>query len=86
MHSRDQTSLQALQAIHDTSVMNHLQEHILLAWSQNLPISGDKPSCKYVTEFAKRGLIHAPNFPTLTNHNFIFKQAIKLNFSVLLVQ
>ena len=38
-----------------------------------------------VTEFAKRGLIHASNFPTLTSHNFIFKQAIKLKFSVLLV-
>ena len=40
----------------------------------------------YVTEFAKRGLIHASIFPTFTNHNFICKQAIKLNFSVLLEQ
>ena len=39
-----------------------------------------------VTEFAKRGLIHASDFPTLTRHNFICKQAIKLTFSVLLVQ
>ena len=27
----------------------------------------------YVTEFAKRGLIHAFDFPTLTSHNFICK-------------
>ena len=40
----------------------------------------------YVTEFAKRGLIHTSNFPNLTNHNFICKQAIKLNVSALLVQ
>ena len=40
----------------------------------------------YVTEFAKRGLIHASDFPTLTKHNFICKQAIKLKFSVLLAQ
>ena len=40
----------------------------------------------YVTEFAKRGLIHASNFRTLTSHYFICKQAIKLKFSVLLVQ
>ena len=40
----------------------------------------------YVTEFGKRGLIHASNFPTLTSHNFICKQAIKLKFSVLLIQ
>ena len=40
----------------------------------------------YVTEFAKRGLLHASNFPTLTSHNFICKQAIKPTFSVLLVQ
>ena len=40
----------------------------------------------YVTKFAKRVLIHASNFSTLTSHNFIFKQAIKLNVSVLLVQ
>ena len=39
-----------------------------------------------VTEFAKRGLIHASDFPTLTSHNFICKQAITLKFSVLLVQ
>ena len=38
----------------------------------------------YVTEFAKRGLIHASNFPNWTRHNFTFKQAIKLKFSVLL--
>ena len=41
---------------------------------------------KYVTKFAKRGLIHASDFPTLTKHNFICKQAIKLKFSVLLAQ
>ena len=40
----------------------------------------------YVTEFAKRGLIHASSFPTLTSYNFICKQAIKLKFLVLLVQ
>ena len=40
----------------------------------------------YVTDIAKRGLIHASNFPTLTSHNVICKQAIKLKFSVLLVQ
>ena len=40
----------------------------------------------YVTEFAKRGLIHASNFPTLMSHNFICKRAIKLKFSVILVQ
>ena len=43
-------------------------------------------SVSFVTEFVKRGLIHASNFPTLTSHNFICKQAIKLKFSVLLVQ
>ena len=40
----------------------------------------------YVTEFAKRGLIHASDFLTLMSHNFICKQAIRLKFSVLLVQ
>ena len=39
-----------------------------------------------VTEFAKRDLIHASNFPTLMRHKFICKQAIKLIFSVLLVE
>ena len=39
-----------------------------------------------VTEFAKKGLIHASNFPNLTSYNFIYKQGIKLQFSVLLVQ
>ena len=42
--------------------------------------------CAYVTEFAKRGLIHAFDFPTLTRHNFIGTQAIRLKISVLLVQ
>ena len=40
----------------------------------------------FVAEFAKRGLIHASNFPTLMSHNFICKQATWLKFSVLLVQ
>ena len=40
----------------------------------------------YVTEFAKRGLIHPSDFPTLKRHNFILKQAIRLKGSVLLVQ
>ena len=40
----------------------------------------------YVTKFAKRGLIHASDFPTLTKHNIICKQAIRLKFSVVLVQ
>ena len=39
----------------------------------------------FVTEFVKKGLIHASDFPTLTSHNFICKQAIRLKFSVLLV-
>ena len=34
-----------------------------------------------MTEFAKRGRIHASNFANLTSHNFICKQAIKLKFS-----
>ena len=41
---------------------------------------------KNVTEFAKRGLIHVSDFPTLTRYNFICKQAITLKFSLLLVQ
>ena len=31
----------------------------------------------YVTKFAKRGLIHASDFPNLMRHNFICKQAIR---------
>ena len=40
----------------------------------------------FVTEFVKRGLIHPSNFPTLMRHNFMCKYAIRLKFSVLLVQ
>ena len=39
-----------------------------------------------VTEFAKRGLIHSSDFPTLTKRNFICKQVIRLKFSIVLVQ
>ena len=48
-----------------------------------LPLDG---KTIYVTEFAKRGLIHASDFPTLTKRNFICKQVIRLKFSILLVQ
>ena len=34
----------------------------------------------YVIEFAKRGLIHTSNFPTLMRHNFICKQAIRQSY------
>ena len=40
----------------------------------------------FVTEFVKSGLIHASDFPTLAGHNFICKQAIRLQFSLILVQ
>ena len=33
---------------------------------------------KIVNEFAKRGLIHASNFPTLKKYNFICKQVVRL--------
>ena len=36
--------------------------------------------------FAKNHLIHASDFPNLMSHDFIFKQAVWLKFSVLLVQ
>ena len=36
--------------------------------------------------FAKSDLIHTSDFPNLMSHNFIFKQAVWLKFSVLLVQ
>ena len=36
--------------------------------------------CRIVTEFAKKGLIHASNFVTLKRYNFIFKYASKSNF------
>ena len=39
-----------------------------------------------MTEFAKRGLIYASDFPTLMSHNSICKQAIRLKFSVIVVQ
>ena len=34
-----------------------------------------------VTGFAKRGLPHTSNLPTLTNHNFRLEGAIALQFS-----
>ena len=40
----------------------------------------------FVTEFAKRGLIHASSFPTLTRHNVICKYANELKFSVVFAQ
>ena len=40
----------------------------------------------YVTELAKRGLLHTSDFPSLMRHNFICKQPIRLKFLVLLVQ
>ena len=39
-----------------------------------------------MTEFAKRGLIHAYSFQTLIRYNFMSKYAIRPKFSVLLVQ
>ena len=39
----------------------------------------------YVTGFAKRGLIHASDFPTLMRHNFICGLAMRLKFTVSLV-
>ena len=55
--------------------------HVMVLWREDTFLLD-----LYVTEFEKRGLIHASDFPTLTRHNFICKQAIKLQFSVLLVQ
>ena len=34
-------------------------------------MSYDQDWLKYVTEFAKRGFIHASNFATLMSHNFV---------------
>ena len=40
---------------------------------------------KYVTGFAKRGLIHTSDFATLMRHNFICSLAMRLKFTVSLV-
>ena len=66
----------------------HKLQHKLyhLKQMKNILFNIKKFLIKYVTEFAKKGLIHASDFSTLTRHNFICKQAIKLKFSVLLVQ
>ena len=43
-------------------------------------------SVKYVTGFAKRGLIHASDFATLMSHNFVCDYAITLKVSPTIVQ
>ena len=48
--------------------------------------SGTSRLAVYVTGFAKRGLIHASDFATLMWHNFICGSAMKLKFTVSLVQ
>ena len=40
---------------------------------------------QYVTGFAKRGLIHASDFPTLMRYNSISGLAMRLDFTVSLV-
>ena len=58
-----------------------------LSWLEHFLISFTKIQInnKFVTGFAKRGLIHASDFATLMRHNFICGSAMKLKFTVSLV-
>ena len=64
---------------HQNNFLNYLANNL------STKVSSMPNENKYVTGFAKRGLIHASDFATLMRNNFICSLTIRLKFTVTIV-